>query len=246
MSTLIYYVAAILAAVCVFTPHEFAHAFVAYKNGDPTAKYNGRMTLNPLKHFDIVGFLMIVFVGFGWAKPVPINSDNFRHYRRGLFTTAIAGICTNYIIAFIVYPLYLLVYLYMARTTFLYTFFYYFFRITFTYSLCCVIFNILPLYPLDGFRIVESLTRPYNRARRFLRNYGQIILIVLVAESFLCNILSSFNITWADKINVLNYVMNFATEIIGLPIKALWNVVYGKSWNWNWSLSYLIGRYLSW
>ena len=70
--------ASFLAVIAVISLHEFAHAFVAYKCGDPTAKFSGRMTLNPVKHFDLWGMLCFAVAGFGWAKPVPINPYNFR------------------------------------------------------------------------------------------------------------------------------------------------------------------------
>ena len=111
------------------------------------------------------------FTGFGWAKPVPINPYNFRRYRVGLFTTAIAGVTANYIIAFIAYPLYLLIATYAVTESvalsYLITFFNYVFFLIFLYSLSVIMFNLLPLYPLDGFRVVESLTREVNPVRRF-------------------------------------------------------------------------------
>ena len=110
MSFLIEVIAGLIAVVFIFAPHEFAHAFVAYKCGDGTAKMQGRLTLNPLKHMDPTGFLLCAVAGFGWAKPVPIYPSNFRHYRRGLFCTAIAGVVTNYIISFLAYPLFLVLY----------------------------------------------------------------------------------------------------------------------------------------
>ena len=112
MSILFRYLGGIIAVLFVFVPHEFAHAFVAYKCGDPTAKMQGRLTLNPVKHVDPAGFVLCILTGFGWAKPVPIYPYNFRHYRKGLFLTAIAGVVTNYIIAFIAYPIFLLLALY--------------------------------------------------------------------------------------------------------------------------------------
>ena len=81
-----------LAVTLVLTLHEFAHAFVAYKCGDPTAKWAGRMTLNPAKHFDPLGLVCFVFAGFGWAKPVPINEANFKKYGSGCFWTSAAGV----------------------------------------------------------------------------------------------------------------------------------------------------------
>ena len=77
LSWAIWLVASFLAVTIVLTLHEFAHAFVAYKCGDPTPKWNGRLTLNPLAHFDILGLVLFAFAGFGWAKPVPIDPEQF-------------------------------------------------------------------------------------------------------------------------------------------------------------------------
>ena len=79
--------------------HEVAHGYAAYLNGDFTAKYAGRLTLNPLKHFDILGTIMMLIVGFGWAKPVPIDSRNFTNYRKGMLMTSLAGVTMNLILA---------------------------------------------------------------------------------------------------------------------------------------------------
>ena len=208
----------------VLVPHEFAHAAVAVANGDPTPKHNGRLSLDPLRHFDPLGFVMCALVGFGWARPVPINSANFKNYKVGLFTTAIAGVVTNYIIAFIFYPLYLLSYIYVGMTTagglFLTTFLW----LVFSYNLSIAVFNLLPLFPLDGFRVVESLTGPWNKVRQFLGKYGQTILLVLVFESFICRVAGSFYPIF-ESFDVLGYVMTFAVDIIGWPIQALWGLI---------------------
>lgn len=225
MDNLIFYAASIIAVIFVFVPHEFAHAFVAYKNGDGTAKMYGRLTLNPIKHIEPVGIILCIFTGFGWAKPVPINPYNFRKYRLGLFTTAIAGVVMNYIIAFIAYPLQLLIVKYAGGNyNYIIQFFYSFFYLLYLYSLSVFIFNLLPLYPLDGFRIVESFTREINPVRRFLKNYGHYILIILVVESFLCGILMRYtNLEYVKYFNILGYVQWFARNIIGFPINAFWN-----------------------
>lgn len=208
----------------VLVPHEFAHAAVAVANGDPTPKLNGRLSLNPLRHFDPLGFVMCALVGFGWARPVPINSANFKNYKVGLFTTAIAGVVTNYIIAFIFYPLYALSYMYVGTGTagglFLTTFLW----LVFSYNLSIAVFNLLPLFPLDGFRVVESLTGPWNKVRQFLGKYGQTILLVLVFESFICRVAGSFYPIF-ESFDVLGYVMTFAVDIIGWPIQALWGLI---------------------
>ena len=92
----------ILALVVIISIilHELAHGYVALWNGDATAKVKGRLTLNPLAHFDIIGFFMLMTVGFGYAKPVPVNPFNFRHQKRGIFTVAIAGVTVNILLAF--------------------------------------------------------------------------------------------------------------------------------------------------
>ena len=92
----------------------------------------------------------------------------------------------------------------------------------YSFSLAVFVFNLLPLYPLDGFRVVESCTRQINPVRRFLRNYGQMILIILIAESFICDILSDY-VEWAKYCDILGYVMYFATDIIGYPMKLAWD-----------------------
>ena len=208
----------------VLVPHEFAHAAVAVANGDPTPKLNGRLSLNPLRHFDPLGFVMCALVGFGWARPVPINSANFKNYKVGLFTTAIAGVVTNYIIAFIFYPLYALSYMYVGTGTAGAYFLTTFLRLVFSYNLSVAVFNLLPLFPLDGFRVVESLTRPWNKVRQFLGKYGQTILLVLIFESFVCGVVGRFYPIFYS-FDVLGYVMTFAVDIIGWPIQALWGLI---------------------
>ena len=230
MDTFIYYLSSILAVIFVLCPHEWGHAFGATKCGDGTAKAYGRLTLNPIKHLDPLGFVCCALVGFGWAKPVPINPYNFKNYRKGLFLTAIAGVLVNYLIAFVVYLLYVLfVRFALAEMLTLGAFMSYLGELIFytllniySFSLAVFVFNLLPLYPLDGFRVVESCTRQINPVRRFLRNYGQMILIILIAESFICDILSDY-VEWAKYCDILGYVMYFATDIIGYPIKLAWD-----------------------
>lgn len=230
MDTFIYYLSSILAVIFVLCPHEWGHAFAATKCGDGTAKAYGRLTLNPIKHLDPLGFVCCALVGFGWAKPVPINPYNFKNYRKGLFLTAIAGVLVNYLIAFVVYLLYVLFVRFAlaemltlgAFMSYLGKFIFYTLLNIYSFSLAVFVFNLLPLYPLDGFRVVESCTRQINPVRRFLRNYGQMILIILIAESFICDILSDY-VEWAEYCDILGYVMYFATDIIGYPIKFAWD-----------------------
>ncbi|MDE7107606.1 MAG: site-2 protease family protein, partial [Clostridiales bacterium] len=170
-----YFIILVLTLVAVIISlvlHELAHGLVAKWNGDYTAKYAGRLTLNPIKHIDLIGFIMMMLVGFGYAKPVPVNPTNFKHYRRGLITVAIAGVVVNLIIAFVGALCYCLMNLALNHALFSFAgkaaikvcwYLLRFFGILVTLNLCLLFFNILPIFPLDGFRVVEALTYRGNR-----------------------------------------------------------------------------------
>ena len=206
-----------LAAIIVLTLHEFAHAFVAWKCGDPTAKYSGRMSINPVRHFDPLGMVLFALAGCGWAKPVPVNPDNFKNYRSGCFWTSAAGVIVNYISAFFFFPLYLLAIRFLSGNTYgdllVVNFCYYLFAC----SLSFCIFNLLPFYPLDGFRIVDALNKKRGKVYLFLRNYGYYILLGLIA----LNIHAQY-VSVLEVINILGYVMRFAVRILGWPIEKFW------------------------
>lgn len=233
---LIELLASLIAVTVVLTLHEFAHALVAYKCGDPTPKWGGRLSLNPLRHFDPIGLVCFALVGFGWAKPVPINPANFKKYRLGLGLTASAGIIVNYIMAFLFYPLALIVINFMPQIVFLTDFLYYLTMLLYSYSLSFCVFNLLPLYPLDGFRIVDALNKRRGKIYRFLRSYGQWILLGLIAESFLCNLFVRFGIWQMDWFNILGWIMKFATKYVGFPILAIWGLIFGMPLGEVWSL----------
>lgn len=218
-------VAQFIAVMLVITLHEFAHAYSAYKCGDPTAKFMGRMTLNPVKHFDIFGIVLFAFVGFGWAKPVPINPNNFKNYKKGCFWTSIAGVLCNYITAFLFYPLYLLGIIYLLPLlsgTYLYPFLYYLLNGLVVFSLSFCVFNLLPIYPLDGFRVLEASNIKKGKVYWFLRQNGQFILMGLVLLHFLAG-----RIPVLGYIDILGYILQFAIRIFGWPITAFWTWIFG-------------------
>ena len=185
---LVAFMMSVIFAICL---HEFAHGFAAYKLGDPTAKYSGRLTLNPLAHFEPFGLAMFVLVGFGFARPVPINPNNFRNYRKGMLLTAFAGVIANLCLAIIGFGLMIGFYyafaIYVTKKSALYYFLFFLYEFSLFLTLLnavLIAFNLLPIFPLDGFRVVEGLSRTENGYLRFMRSYGVYILIGIVAVGF--------------------------------------------------------------
>jgi Zn-dependent protease len=186
--------------ICI-TFHELAHGYVAYKLGDPTAKRLGRLTLNPIKHIDPVGALMILLVGFGWAKPIPVDMHNFRNPKRDMAITAFAGPLTNLILAVIVLSILAalvgsltggdmytndrffrnslsgivpgsgneFIYQVIVRTAWL--------------SFILAFFNLLPIPPLDGSKILFAFLP--DRWHNFLMRYERFGMVILLALLFL-------------------------------------------------------------
>ena len=185
--------ASLLVVFITLPIHEWAHAFVANKLGDPTAKYMGRLTLNPLKHIDPIGATMIVFIGFGWAKPVPVEMHRFQNPKRDMAITALAGPASNLILATISLFFFNLLNSFNLISSnvivqYLYAICYYMFFMLAQINISLAIFNLIPIPPLDGSRILNAFLpdRIYYRLMQFERYFFIIIfLIVRTFSSFL-------------------------------------------------------------
>lgn len=184
-----YYLLLIPAILISLTVHEYSHGYTAYKLGDPTAKSLGRLSLNPLRHIDPLGALSMIFFRVGWAKPVPINTRYFRKPRRDMALTAAAGPISNFLLSFICLFFYLLlasIYNSLLDTSVLSGFglgclYYlaYFFSICHMLNLSFGLFNLIPLTPLDGSRILY-LFLPKKIYLWLVNHERQIYLFVLL------------------------------------------------------------------
>lgn len=168
------------ALICI-TLHELAHGYVAYRLGDDTAKRAGRLTLNPLRHIDIMGLLMMIVFKFGWAKPVPVNMWKFKNPKKGMAITAAAGPIANLLIALVFLFLYGFLFALLHRPGRSLSWLLEMLYITAYLSIALAIFNIIPIPPLDGSKVLFSCIsdRSYTKLMYYER-YGMIILLVLV------------------------------------------------------------------
>lgn len=184
--------------------HEFAHGYAAYKLGDNTAKREGRLTLNPLAHIDIVGMIMILLFGFGFAKAVPVNMRNFKNPKAGMALTGLAGPVSNLIMAFISIFLF-----YMCNAMFysdniivgaIELFFYYAAFI----NVSLAVFNLLPIPPLDGSKIIAGVLpdRIYYKYMQYER-YVMIAVLILLFTGILDTPLSYLDYSMMEFISII-------------------------------------------
>ena len=203
---LIVCIAFLIVLILSIVLHEVAHGYVAYKQGDDTAKIQGRLSLNPLVHFDTFGFICCMFFGFGWAKPVPVNPLKFRNFKKGTALVSIAGVTVNIILAVIFSGLYVVIDSYLKITNYFYMFLYFLCYFGYILNIGFFVFNLLPIYPLDGFNLIATFTKYDNKFIQFMRQYGSIILIVIF---IFCR-------------NILGWLMN----IIGTPLEMFWRLIF--------------------
>lgn len=174
----------VITLLVAFTVHEFAHAYVAYKFGDDTAKRQGRLTLNPIAHLDPFGTILIFLAGFGWARPVPVNRFHFKRPRLAGILVSVAGPLSNLLVAalaLLIYIVFIRVGVFAAIPVAFGEGFETFFNLFVRLNIVLFIFNLLPFPPLDGYRIIEDLVPA--RIRPKLTQYeglGIVLFLVLV------------------------------------------------------------------
>lgn len=168
------------AAVIFFTlpVHEWAHGFVATKLGDPTPRYQGRLSLNPLKHIDYVGALCILLVGVGWAKPVQVDMRYFKNPKRDMAITAAAGPLMNLLVSFVLLLIYNFISVFTAMPALVAYIVLYFVRI----NINLAVFNLIPIPPFDGSRILSAFLP--DRIYYKLMQYERIIFVIVLAFLF--------------------------------------------------------------
>lgn len=174
------FILAYILSLCIaMSLHEFSHAFVATKMGDTLPKMQGRLTLNPFAHISLFGIISFLLVGFGWANPVQVNPLRFKSYRKGMFLVSISGVITNLILAFVFSGIFFFMPSLGSNNLLLFflEFFVYFGLII---NLSLAIFNILPIYPLDGFNLIKSFCKEGNGFVRFMEKYGSLILLIFI------------------------------------------------------------------
>ena len=205
----ILFLARLFVVFCTLPVHEYAHAFVADKLGDKTARLSGRLTLNPMAHIDILGAIMILFVGFGYAKPVPVNPRNFKNPKKGMALTALAGPFSNILMAVVF--MFLSNVLSLFGSSLFVQAFYVFFSFAASINIGLAVFNLIPIPPLDGSRVLELLI-PDKYYYKFAQ-YERYIVIVIFG-------LIIFGVLDAPLAFLQNHLYSALNYVVGLPFRA--------------------------
>lgn len=200
----IYLALSLPAVVICLSFHEASHGFAAYLLGDRTAKDSGRLTLSPLAHIDPWGFICLLFFGFGWARPVPVNVSNFKNRKRDMAITALAGPVSNILLAFIFYCFYFIIVAISNPSNFFMQAVTMFFQITASMSVGLGVFNLIPVHPLDGSRILDAFL-PFSWSQK-MQKY-QTVIIVVFALALWFGIFDL--IIGLARIGIMNWALQF-------------------------------------
>lgn len=208
------YIYIVVAALFAIILHEIAHGLVSTWLGDPTPKRQGRLSLNPLKHLDPIGTLCLIFFHVGWAKPVVVNPDYYKNKKRGMALVALAGPLMNFLLAIfsiIIMAIFVKVNAYSNVLIIIYNFLLYFSVI----NLGLGLFNLIPIPPLDGSRILGAFLKDdtYEQYMKYER-YGFIIIAILLALSSLRGNGTSFISELVDII--FNFIFRLVLKIFGV------------------------------
>lgn len=195
----------LITIVIAFTVHEFAHAYFANKFGDPTARLLGRMTLNPAVHFDLFGIILLLIAGFGWARPVPVNRDNFSRPRLMGVIVSAAGPVSNLLLGIVGALIYAVLFASGAMESItneqLLRAVYWFFGMFIPFNFFLFLFNLIPLPPLDGYRIVEDVApRPIRAKLQQIEQWTVFIFLLIIFIPGLRGYTIQPLFTWASQI----------------------------------------------
>lgn len=242
MNDIIFYILSALAAIIILTVHEYSHGYAAHKLGDDTASVLGRLTLNPIKHIDPIGAICMLLFHFGWAKPVPVDLRKLKRPRRDFAIVAVAGPLSNLILAFVTSLFVVLAYNFAITTTpgneftkNLITVGYNFLYIFLVMNIGIAIFNLIPLPPLDGSRILGLILPPklYYKILKHERTIYLIFITWLLLGSAVSRFLLSIPIIsknptlssvieWLSLSGFLGNIIDFISN----GFIAFWNLIF--------------------
>lgn len=199
-----------LASILCLTVHELSHGYAAYRLGDPTAKLNGRLTLNPLAHVDWVGLFLMLVARVGWAKPVPVDMRNFKNPKRDMAVTAFAGPFSNFFLAYLSLTLCSGIY-HFAPDHIIFAYVMLFFSYLAVLSVGLGLFNLIPIPPLDGSKVLFSLLP--DRIYRTILRYERFVVLAVVLLAWSGVFGGPLNMAMEVVIRILCRLSGFPFEI---------------------------------